>query len=108
MTADHRKARILTIEIIGVSEELERRRREARHGFADFIAGQVVELAAADGRTLRLDATLAARALVAGTIDLVVDWMRDDVDLSVAELTEQCITLYTVAGAATFAEPRAT
>ncbi len=105
VTTDQRKARILTIEIIGVSEPLERRRREARHGFADFIAQQAVDLAAVDGRALRLDPTLTARGLVAATIDLVIDWMRDDIELSVPELTEHCIALYTVAGAAAFYDP---
>jgi AcrR family transcriptional regulator len=105
VTTDQRKARILTIEIIGVSEELERRRREARHGFAEFVAQQAADLAAADGRELRLDPTLTSRALVAATIDLVIDWMRDDVDLSVPELTEHCIALFMVTGAAAFYGP---
>ena len=105
VTTDHRRARILTIEIIGVSAELERRRREARHGFAEFIAAQALELAAVEGYALRLDPTLTARALVAATIDLVIDWMRDDVRWSVAELTEYCIDLFSVCGRAAFYDP---
>jgi len=102
MATDLRKARVLTIEMIGVSEELERHRREVRHGFADFVAGQVLALAAAQNQALRLDATLAARGLVAATMDLVVDWMRGDVGYSLPELTEHCIRLYTIAGGAAF------
>jgi len=105
ITLDARRARILCIEIIGVSETLEQRRRDARHWFADLVAAQAVAIAEAEGRALRLDATLTSRALVAATIDLVVDWLRDDVDASVAELTEHCIDLYTIAGAAVLFEP---
>ena len=81
---------------------VERHRREARRGFAEFVEAQALELAAAQGQTLRLDASLTARALVAATMDLVVDWMRGDLGYSVPELAEHCISLYTVASEAAF------
>jgi len=93
VTADPRRARILMIEIIGVSVELETHRREMRHGFAAMIADQMVAAGERDGRPLALDPTLTARGLVATITDLVIDWMRGDVDLSVAQLTAHCITL---------------
>ena len=100
ITTDLRKARILTIEVIGVSEELERHRREARRGFAEFVEAQALEIATARGATLRMEPTLTARALVAATMDLVVDWMRGDVAYSVPELTEHCISIFAITGAA--------
>lgn len=105
MTADLRKVRTLTIEVIGVSEDLERHRREARHNFADFFAGQADEISAARGRALRVDVSLMARALVAATMDLLVDWMRGDVDFSVDELTAHSIQLFTVVAESAFYEP---
>ena len=81
MTADPRKARVLTLEVIGVSEDLERHRRTARHGFAAFVGEQAKTLAATQGRSLVFDPGLAARGVVAATMDLLVDWMRGDVTL---------------------------
>jgi AcrR family transcriptional regulator len=95
ITADERRARILCIEIIGVSEELEQRRRDARHAFADFIAAQGRELMEASGRQTRVDITLAARTLVSSALDLVIDWMRDDIHLTVPELIDESIRFYT-------------
>jgi AcrR family transcriptional regulator len=105
MTADPRKVRVLTLEIIGVSEDLERHRREARRGFAAFVSEQANAIAAAEGRSLALDPGLAARGMVAATMDLLVDWMRGDVTLSVEELTEHSVLYYTLAGAAAFGSP---
>jgi AcrR family transcriptional regulator len=95
VTADHRRAQILTVEIIGVSPDLEARRREARHGFAEFIAAQAIE--AAGGRPLDVDVTIVSRALVASTIDLVIDWMRDDIALSVPQIIDESIRFYSLA-----------
>ncbi len=103
MTADSRTARVLTLEVVGVSEELERHRREARHGFAAFVGEQARSLADAQGRSLVLDPGLAARGVVAATMDLLVDWMRGDVTLSVEELTEHSVLYYSLAGDAALA-----
>jgi AcrR family transcriptional regulator len=95
VTADHRRAQILTVEIIGVSPDLEARRREARHGFAEFIAAQAIE--AAGDRPLDVDVTIVSRALVASTIDLVIDWMRDDIEMSVPQVIDESIRFYSLA-----------
>lgn len=102
MTVDHRRAQILTVEIIGVSEDLERRRREARHAFAELITAQT--RAALGDRPVNVNLTVMSRALVAATIDLVIDWMRDDIDLTVPELIESSIRFYSLAARAAFDE----
>ena len=53
VTADRRKARIVAIEVVGVSERLERLRRETRHALAQLTADEGIKLAA--GVPLRLD-----------------------------------------------------
>ena len=40
MTEDRRKARVIVLEVVGVSERLERLRRENRHAFADILRAQ--------------------------------------------------------------------
>lgn len=104
-TQDTREARILTIEIVGVSEALEQRRREVRHGFADFIHAQAIEQAERHGWIQRLDLTIAARALVAATIDLVVDWMRGDTDRRPDELADAMAEIFAGTARSTFVTP---
>ncbi len=108
VTIDVRKARIITMEIVGVSEAIETRRREVRHRFADFVAAQAKQLAAIEQRPLRIDPTIIARALVAAIVDLVVDLTRGDTDTSVDEMVETCIQLVSLAFDASFEpSPRA-
>ncbi len=107
VTSDPRKARIITLEIVGVSEAIETRRREVRHSFADFIAAQATELAATERRQLRIDPLIVARALVAAIVDLVVDLTRGDTDSSTATMVETCLQLVSVAFDASF-EPAST
>jgi AcrR family transcriptional regulator len=102
VTGDLRKARIITMEIVGVSETIETRRREVRHGFADFVAAQAVQLAANNGRQLRIDPTIIARALVAAIVDLVVDLTRGDTDSSMEAMIDTCIQLISLAFDASF------
>ncbi len=102
VTSDVRKARIITLEIVGVSEAIESRRREVRHQFADFVATQAVQLAAIDRRRLQIDPTIIARALVAAIVDLVVDLTRGDTDTSMDEMIETCIQLVSLAFDASF------
>jgi AcrR family transcriptional regulator len=102
VTSDVRKARIITLEIVGVSEAIETRRREVRHQFADFVAAQAVQLAAIDRRRLQIDPTIIARALVAAIVDLVVDLTRGDTDTSMEAMIETCIQLVSLAFNASF------
>jgi AcrR family transcriptional regulator len=106
VTSDLRKARIITLEIVGVSEAIETRRREVRRSFADFVAALAVELASTEQRRLRMDPLIVARALVAAIVDLVVDLTRGDTDSSTATMIETCFQLVYLAFDASF-EPAA-
>jgi AcrR family transcriptional regulator len=101
-TQDPREVRILTIEVVGVSEPLERRRREVRHGFADFIRDQAITAAERHGWIERVDLTVAARVIVGASIDLLVDWVRGDTAHTPAELADLLAGIFAGAAADAF------
>src|SRR5579875_1767846 len=70
LTGDRRKARVLAIEVVGVSERLEALRRAYRHAFADLLV-QNSALIVGKGLETKLDPVLVARALVGGSIDIL-------------------------------------
>ncbi len=72
--ADERAARINYFEVVGVSPELERRRRRALGEYADLIAAQMETLASAAPIPVH-DRRLAAIAVVGATDGLVIDWL---------------------------------
>jgi AcrR family transcriptional regulator len=72
--ADERAARINYFEMIGVSRELEARRRAVLSPYAEMIATQVTELDP-PGLPGAGDRRLAAVALVGATDGLVIDWL---------------------------------
>ena len=103
-TADRRKARVVALEIVGVSDRLERLRRDSRHAFADIIVRN--SLSFAGDVELRLDPMLNARALMGAQMDLLVDWINDDLDSSVEEIVEHLTRLFTAIALASIAPRR--
>jgi len=79
---DPRRARILSVEVVGVSATIEVRRRKALRAFADLLLAQylILEADAADSRRYDRDRmSVVAMALVGGVNESVVDWLlRDD------------------------------
>ncbi|MCF8609068.1 TetR/AcrR family transcriptional regulator [Gordonia sp. HY285] len=69
LTEDTRRARIIMIEVVGVSPELEMLRLRAIHGWADLILGF-----AARGHEPTADQRLGAIGLVGALTQLLVDW----------------------------------
>ncbi len=105
ITSDVRRARIMTLEIVGVSEAIEARRREVRHSFADFVAALATE-SRLDRATPAPNRSGHRRARACRTIvDLVVDLTRGDTDSSTATMIEICFQLVSLAFDASF-EPR--
>jgi AcrR family transcriptional regulator len=96
LTEDRRKARIVALEVVGVSDRLERLRRQNRHALADLTAQGALSVAPKDIR-LRLDPVLTARALMGGVVEVLADWINGDVDASVDEVVEHFTTLFTAA-----------
>lgn len=101
VTEDRRKARIVALEVVGVSERLERLRRETRHALAQLTADQALRLAG-DLR-LRLDPVLTARFLMGGVVELLLDWINGDLDKPVDEVVEHFTALFTAAAHAAVA-----
>ena len=66
VTEDRRKARIVAIETVGVSDRLERLRRDTRHALAQLTAGRALTLAG--GLRLRLDPVITTRFLIGGVV----------------------------------------
>jgi AcrR family transcriptional regulator len=101
VTEDRRKARIVAIEVVGVSERLERLRRQNRHALAQLTADGALSLAG-DVR-LRLDPVITARFLMGGVVELLADWINGDLDASVDEVVDHFTALFTAAAYAALA-----
>jgi AcrR family transcriptional regulator len=108
VTEDRRKARIVAIEVVGVSERLELLRRETRHALAQLTADRALSLA--EGVKLRLDPVITTRFLMGGVVELLADWINGDLDASVDEVVEHFTALFAAAayaavGDGSFARP---
>ncbi len=104
LTGDRRKARVIVLEVVGVSERLERVRRENRHAMADILMRNALSLAGEDAR-LSVDPVLTTRAMVGASMELLVDWIHGEVDASVERIVDHLTKMYTaVAEASVVAE----
>lgn len=92
LTADRRKARVLSLEVVGVNDRLERRRRQTIHTFAAYLAETALELFADAGQP-SLDPMLTALSMVGATDELLVEWVLGNIDASVEDLIEHCTTM---------------
>ena len=106
LTGDRRKARVLAIEVVGVSERLEALRRAYRHAFADLLVQNSALIVGKELET-KLDPVLVARALVGGSIDILVDWINGEVSHDRETIVEHFTVLYTAAAAAAIGETQA-
>jgi AcrR family transcriptional regulator len=104
LTEDPRKARIVAIEVVGVSERLEQARRQMRHAMADMTVNNALAYVGDDVR-LRMDPRLTARSLMGGVVDVLVDWIHGEVDASVDEVVEHFTRLFTAAAYAALEPP---
>jgi AcrR family transcriptional regulator len=93
VTDDRRKARIVAIEVVGVSERLEKLRRETRHALAQLTASEALKLAA--GLPLRLDPVIVTRFLMGGVVEVLADWVNGDLNASTDEVVEHFTALFT-------------
>ena len=96
VTEDRRKARIVALEAVGVSERLERHRHETRQALAQLTADNALALAAS-GTRLRLDPVLTARFLMGGVAEILLEWINGDLDTSADDVVEHFTALFTAA-----------
>jgi AcrR family transcriptional regulator len=99
VTDDRRKARIVALEVVGVSDRLDRLRRDIRHALADLTAKNALSVTGS-GVHFRLDPVLTARTLIGGVVEVLIDWINGDVDASVDEIVEHFTRLFTAVAAA--------
>jgi AcrR family transcriptional regulator len=91
--ADPRRARVVCIESVRVSQSMDEHRRAMIHGLAWFIETEAVRLAS-QGVEWRSDFALTTRALVGGTADLIADWLHEADPVSLEALAEVVVNLY--------------
>lgn len=98
LTRDPRRARIQEIEVVGVSPELERKRREAIHAFAGIVADRTRELGGRErSGPLRLD--VLALGLVGSVNEQLIDYVLGYLEISLEDLIEnQVVAFASIAG----------
>jgi AcrR family transcriptional regulator len=92
MLDDPRAARIVCIEVVGVSDALEVHRRRVLRLFADLLADEARELGLTGRVPQRPDPRPTALSLVGGVYEVIVDWLqggdRLPLDVIVDDLTD--------------------
>jgi hypothetical protein len=86
---------VIALEVVGVSERLERLRRQNRHAFADLLI-QNSRLIHGEAAHSRLDPVLTARSLMGAVVEMLVDWINDDIEASVEEIVDHFTQLFTI------------
>src|SRR5580698_2871702 len=104
LIAERGKARVIALEVVGVSERLERLRRDNRHAFADILVRNAMSLAEPDVR-LRMDPVLTARLLMGASIEMLVDWINGDVSASTDEIIDHLTTMFAAVARASVIDP---
>jgi AcrR family transcriptional regulator len=92
-TRDPRRARIQLLEVVGVSDRLERHRRAVHHEFARIIERDARRLHRA-GALAHAPTQLTSRALVGATAELLVDWMYARRRPSLARVIDALTAMY--------------
>jgi AcrR family transcriptional regulator len=102
---DIRVARVLLVEAVRVSPEMESRRRFFLGAYANFVVDQfykiVSETSASGGKTVELDPTMArivAVGLAGGCDEAISDWMRDPEPAPIELLIESMVEMYLAVG----------
>jgi AcrR family transcriptional regulator len=93
LTEDRRKARVIVLEVVGVSERLERVRRQNRHAMADILVRNALSLAGEDVK-LSMDPVLTSRSLIGASMEVLVDWIHGDVDATREQIVEHLTKMY--------------
>lgn len=95
LTRDPRRARIQEIEVVGVSPDMERKRREAIHAFAALVADRMRELGATDqSGPLRLE--VVALGLVGSVNEQLIDFVLGYLEIPLEDLVENQIAAFSV------------
>ena len=92
-TDDPRHARIACIEVVGVSEDMARRRRTVIHEFAQVVEAYADQLARS-GVLPKRNYHLPGVAMIGAVNELMSEWLTVDHPPSIAELTDELLQLF--------------
>jgi AcrR family transcriptional regulator len=97
---DPRRARVFVLEVVGVSAELERRRREVLEGFATLTLRTVQAFTPPDAVGLRgtVRERIVVNALVGGSNEAISAWLHSAAPPPVDELVETLAEMHAVVG----------
>ncbi|MGH8444651.1 MAG: TetR/AcrR family transcriptional regulator [Solimonas sp.] len=91
--SDPCRARILCLETVGVSPELEARRRRLTRRFAELIH-QVSQQLVNEGLLPAADYRLSGIALVGATNELLAEWISGEMRLTATEMELQVLNIF--------------
>lgn len=94
LTRDPRRARIQELEVVGVSEAMEAKRRAAIHSFAGIIADQVRQDPGwSPDRGVRLE--VITLGLVGAVNEQLIDFVQGELEITPEELIRHQVVLFT-------------
>lgn len=106
LTRDPRRARIQEIEVVGVSEAMEERRRQAIHAFAAIVADRTRELGGKDRHgAVRLD--VIALGLVGSVNEQLIDFVLGHLEISLEDLIENQVAAFSAVAGLLLEQPDA-
>ena len=88
-----RRGRILCIEAVGVSEVMEKKRRETTHDLAEIIR-RYATMMAENGVLPSRDYHLPSVALVGMFNELIAEWLTEDTGLSAMEMAREAKIMF--------------
>lgn len=93
LLSDSRRGRIVCIESVGVSRDLESRRRVMIHTFAELIE-QFARSLAGSGLLPQRDYHLPAVALVGATLELIQEWLNGGTDMDAEGIAHEAVLFF--------------
>lgn len=90
---DPRRARIILVEAVGISQEMEMHRRELIHSFARIIEEKAEEMAHR-GMIVERDYSTGSLALAGAVNELMIDWIYSDSPPPQERVIEEIVDLF--------------
>jgi AcrR family transcriptional regulator len=94
---DPRRARVLCVEAVGVSPEMERHRREVTHAFTKMTEREAARLAERSVTAAR-NVHYRSLALVGATKELVIEWVLGGDEPSLDQLIDELTAIWIAVG----------
>lgn len=89
---DPRRVRVMFVEVVGVSADLERRRLETRRTWAELVLAEV-KLAIERGEVPARDYRLTVHAFISAVNGLLYDWSAGYIEATLDEVLDELVTI---------------